>query len=168
VTLNALRTVNPFLKKDNYVDFECGIIQAEISDGVLTAANTIATQSKRLSVVGSGVIDLSSEELEFAITPNPRKGLGLSASNFARIVKIGGTLQQPAVEADPAGFLKSGAKIGAALYTGGLSVLAEGLFNRIKATENVCEAVDRLVDERRLGGTASNTVTAPAANTEDR
>lgn len=155
VTLNILRTINPLLKKDNSLDMGCGVVHGNVENGKLTIENTLATQSKRVAVVGSGVIDFKTEELEFAVTPRPRKGLGLGAANFAQVVKIGGRLAAPKVEADPSGFLKSGAKIGAALYTGGLSMLAEGLFNRLQATDNVCDAVRRTVQERVIGpGTA--------------
>ncbi len=151
VTLNILRTINPLLKKENNLNLGCAIVQGDIDDGRLTIENTLATQSKRVAVVGSGVLDFKTEQLEFAVTPRPRKGLGLGAANFAQVVKIGGRLASPKVEADPAGFLKSGAKIGAALYTGGLSVLAEGLFNRLQATDNVCDAVRRTVKARIVG-----------------
>jgi len=151
ISLNFLRTINPFLAREDNMTFECGIVQADIVDGIFSSRNTLAAQSKRLALVGSGVVELGSEDLEFAISPRPRKGLGLSASNLARIVRIGGKLSSPGIEADPAGLLKSGAKIGAALYTGGLSVLAEGLMNRLQATDNVCDVVRRTLRER-LGG----------------
>jgi len=157
-TLNILRTINPLLKKETSLELGCGIAQGKIKDGQLKIENTLATQSKRVAVVGSGLIDFKTEQIDFAVTPRPRKGLGLGAANFAQVVRIGGRLAAPKVEADPAGFLKSGAKIGAALYTGGLSVLAEGLFNRLQATDNVCDAVRRTVNQREIGSPGDDSI----------
>jgi len=141
IGLQVLRAVNPFLEKEDSVEFECGLFQADIQEGMLTARNTVAAQSKRIALVGGGVADLATEQLEFVVTPKPRKGIGISASNLARIVRIGGTLGGPRLEVDPRGVLQSGAKVGAAIYTGGLTILAEGLLNRLRGLDNVCEGV---------------------------
>jgi|GEM_PF-6153836 len=141
IGLQVLRAVNPFLEKEDSVEFECGLFQANIQEGMLTARNTVAAQSKRIALVGGGVADLESEQLEFVVNPKPRKGIGISASNLARIVRIGGTLGGPRLEVDPRGVLQSGAKVGAAIYTGGLTILAEGLLNRLRGLDNVCEGV---------------------------
>jgi len=141
ISLQVLRAVNPFLEKEDSVEFECGLFQADIQEGMLTARNTVAAQSKRIALVGGGVADLATEQLEFVVTPKPRKGIGISASNLARIVRIGGTLGGPRLEVDPRGVLQSGAKVGAAIYTGGLTILAEGLLNRLRGLDNVCEGV---------------------------
>jgi hypothetical protein len=40
--------------------------------------------------------------------------------------------------ADPAGILKSGASVGAAIATSGVSLLVQGLFNRLRSAHTEC------------------------------
>ncbi len=133
------RLLNPFGKRRNYLDLECGVFGFRIDDGVAHSNKWIATRSKEVAVVGAGVINLDSEDVEIALTPKAREGIGVSASSLVKLVRLGGTLSDLKAEADPAGLLKSGAYIGAAVASGGLSLLAQGLFDRVTANNRLCQ-----------------------------
>ncbi|MCI0590994.1 MAG: hypothetical protein L0Y67_05235, partial [Gammaproteobacteria bacterium] len=83
-------------------------------------------------------INLKTEELELGIHPKAREGLGIGAGSFSELVRVGGTLAEPKPEPDPVGALKTGASIGAAVFTSGLSLLAEGLFRHATADRSPC------------------------------
>ena len=65
-----------------------------------------------------------------------REGLGLSVGDVANsFVKIGGTLKNPALGVDATGSVTT---TGAAIATGGLSLLAKGLWDRVTAELDIC------------------------------
>jgi hypothetical protein len=149
--------VNPFNRKRDYFEFECGVIGFRIRDGVARSNRWIATQSREVTVLGAGLIDLGSEEVQIALRPKAREGIGISASSLVKMVRIGGTIKDPKPEADPSGLLQSGASIGAAVFSGGLTILAQGLYDRFTANQDVCETTHR---------NFIRSLTDPEANTE--
>ncbi|MDH3693276.1 MAG: AsmA family protein [Gammaproteobacteria bacterium] len=154
--------LNPFGKRRNYLDLECGVFGFRIEDGIAHSNKWIATRSKEVAVIGAGVINLDTEDVEIALTPKAREGIGISASSLVKLVRLGGSLSDLKAEADPAGLLKSGASIGAAVASGGLSLLAQGLFDRVTANNRLCQ---KTLDNFHRGvadnGTAVKTTKAP-------
>ena len=134
-----IRKLNPFVKKSKVVEMECGVLHFKIKDGTASTNKGIAMQTKKVDIVGDGTINLETEKVEIAFFTKPREGIGISASTLAPVVRLGGTLADPKVEAYAEGFLKSSVNVGAAWYTGGLWLLAKGLFDRIISTAPVCK-----------------------------
>jgi uncharacterized protein involved in outer membrane biogenesis len=117
---------------------ECGVINFKIKDGIATADKGIAVAANTMNVIGSGTINLKTEELDIGITPQARKGAGISVGQLAELVRIKGTLANPKPGVDAMAALKAGAGAGAAIATGGLSILAQGLYDRATADEDPC------------------------------
>ncbi len=172
------RMLNPFGERRDYLDLECGVFAFRVADGVAQSDKWIATRSKEVAIVGAGVIDLDTEEVEIALTPKAREGIGVSASSLAKLVRLGGSLSDLKAEADPAGFLKSGASIGAAVASGGLTLLAQGLFDRVTANNRLCQktldnfhrsvAVNGVVDKAAKAPVSSRPVNGNGIEIEDR
>ena len=141
VVLELLSALNPFIKEDETTKLECAAVKFSAKDGVLTSKNQIAVETSKIKIVGGGVINLDTEELEIGFSPSAKKGIGVNVSSLVKFVRLGGTLSNPHPEADPVGFLKSGAAIGAAVSTGGLSLLVEGLFKRAANSGSACNQV---------------------------
>ena len=74
----------------------------------------------------------------FLINPKARKGFGVSAANLTNFYRIGGNLLEPKIQADPGGVLKTGVTWGFAAATAGLSILAQGLFDKFTGSQDVC------------------------------
>ena len=88
-------------------------------------------------IVGGGDIDLKTEKLNIEFNTKPRKGVGISADMFVTpFVKLKGTLASPSVGLNKKGTLLAG---GAAVATGGLSLLLKGVFDRATAEGDQCE-----------------------------
>ncbi|MEM7400457.1 MAG: AsmA family protein [Pseudomonadota bacterium] len=138
VLLELLSTLNPFMKEDETTNLECAALKFSAKDGILSSNNQIAVETSKIKIVGGGVINMSSEELEIGFSPSAKKGIGVNVSSLVKFVRLGGTLSNPHPEADPVGLLKSGAAIGAAVSTGGLSLLVEGLFKRAANSGSAC------------------------------
>ena len=148
---NIFALVNPRSGRDDFVSVECGVIHFDIVDGVATTRNGLALKTDRVTVLGGGAITFPDEVVRLVIAPKPRHGFGISATTIAKMIRVGGTLTQPEIEADPTGFFKSGAAIGAAIFSGGLSLVAQGLVDRVQANSEVCKIAQGLISLDKEG-----------------
>jgi hypothetical protein len=75
----------------------------------------------------AGRVNLGSETIDLSIRPQAKGGIGVG--DLANLVKVKGTLANPSVGIDVAGAAGAAAQIGIGVMTGGLSILAKGLFD---------------------------------------
>ncbi len=130
--------LNPMSAADTSTALECAVIRFPIADGVARNPTGIGVQTQKLTIVGGGTLDLRTEALDIGAKPKPREGIGINLSSLVDFVRLGGTLAHPRVATDAKGVTTAGLKVGAAVATGGLSLLAEGLFDRATAGADVC------------------------------
>lgn len=135
---STLSTINPQSSSEGGRKIECGVVNMKIEDGIAKSDENIALLTNRMSVVGSGIINLKTEELNIAIKPRAREGIGISPGNLAELVKVGGTLAEPKAVPDTEAALKTAASVGAAVATGGVSLLAQGLLSKSGANSDPC------------------------------
>ena len=135
----AFASLNPLAEKEEYTELSCGALRFILKDGMATAEKGIAVQTPKMNVVGSGTINLKTEEIDFAVKPEARQGLGINLASVAGMVRATGTLAEPTVGLDKLGAATGALSVGAAIATGGLSLLAEGLVGRATADENACQ-----------------------------
>ena len=136
-TTDMFSMLNPSGTREGTL-IECAVINFNIKDGIATADKGIAVASNKMNVIGSGTIDLKTEKLDIGITPQAREGAGISVGQLAELVRLRGTLANPKAGVDTMAALKAGAGAGAALATGGLSILAQGLLDKSTADEDPC------------------------------
>lgn len=141
ILMQTLNLINPFAKRETHTELECAAARFNAVDGVLTSPNEIAVVSSKMLIRGGGSIDLGRERLQIDLVPTARKGLGISPADLAKFVRLGGSLSDPQPVADPQGILKSGATIGAAIATGGVSLLAQGLYNKVTNLKTRCSSI---------------------------
>jgi hypothetical protein len=133
--VSLLNTLNPFRKENPYTNLKCAVLVATIEDGEMRL-EPLAFQTRRMTMVGDGKIDLETEKLNLDWVTKPRKGIGLSASALTNpYIKLGGTLADPSIEMKP---LEAMTTTGAAVATAGLSLLARGMWDRVTAEKKVC------------------------------
>ena len=142
-----LSSLNPFTKDEENTELICAIILFDIKDGIADANKTIAAQMTDVTWFGSGEINLITEEIDFGLTPKPRKGLGVSLGGLAKLAHLGGTLAQPKVELDAKDVAVKYGKYSAAVATGGLTLLTDIVFSRVQANADVCAAILEELDE---------------------
>jgi uncharacterized protein involved in outer membrane biogenesis len=130
--------LNPASKSSDGTQLLCAVVNFDIKDGIATADKGIAISTSQMDVIGSGTINLKTEALDIGIKPHAKEGVGLSAGQLAGLVRVGGTLANPKPTADVAGMLTTGASATTAIATGGLSLLAQGLFNDSIADSDPC------------------------------
>jgi len=144
-----LGTINPFRQSDPYTDFECVVVPLQFDDGLLASAPTAFISTNRVRIAASPSVNLKTEKLRVVVRTTPRRALSVSAGELVNpYVQVGGTLAAPRLAVDEAGVLISG---GAAVATGGLTILARGLWDRLRTAGNPCkQSSDRAIEQ--LGG----------------
>jgi len=159
--LNAL---NPARRQDPYTELKCAVLRFPVRNGIATISNGIAAETNKVRLIGGGTINLRNETLELGFRPEAARGLGVGAGNLARFAKVEGTLANPRIGLDMAGTATAAAVAGAAIATGGLTLLAGGLLID-SVPDNPCQValsgvapkqkstVDRVLDPiKRLFG----------------
>lgn len=139
LVMETLNKLNPFAKSDPTTTLECALVKFDVEDGVLKSSKQLVVETTKMEIIGDGHIDLNDETLSIGISPSTKGGVGVNVGSLVKFMKLGGTLANPKPAADAAGLLKSGAAIGAAASTGGLSIVAEGLVKQAVNAGNACE-----------------------------
>jgi AsmA family protein len=130
--------LNPNSQTSDGTQLLCAVVNFDIKDGIATADRGIAISTSQMDVIGSGTINLKTEALDIGIKPQAKEGVGLSAGQLAGLVRVGGTMANPKATADAAAMLTTSVTATTALATGGLSLLAQGLFDRSAADADPC------------------------------
>lgn len=149
---NLVTAINPFRSVGEYVDIECAVMRFDIDRGVATIRDNLAVKTDRVTLSGAGFVDLRDQSLKIVILPRARKGFGINSSSLAKVVRIGGTLAEPKIEADASRLLETGTAFIAAFYSAGWSLIAKGLFDRIQANADVCDLNGRAGAQAPQGG----------------
>ena len=129
----------PSDEKDKTTAFSCGVIRFAINDGEAIADQTLVAETEKVLLMGGGLIDLKTEELDLGANLGARKGIRLGAGTLSSLIRVKGTLAQPELGTDLKGVVKTSAKVGVAVVTLGLSLVAESVYGRISEDEHPCQ-----------------------------
>jgi uncharacterized protein involved in outer membrane biogenesis len=129
---NAL---NPLAATSEYTQLDCSVWGADIVAGQVKA-DPVVIHMEQFTILSSGTIDLRTERLDLSFRTKPRKGLGITPGTVINtLIRVGGSLRQPAIELDPAGAIVSG---GTAIATAGLSIVAKSFSDRFLSSKDPC------------------------------
>jgi uncharacterized protein involved in outer membrane biogenesis len=132
VILEVFRALIPAREEELYTTLECAIYQVDFENGLATIEN-LAIQTDKMTIVVEGTVNFENEILDLEVRVKPREGLGISVGGFANsLLRLGGTLQNPQPRLDPAG-------TGVAVATGGLSIIAKGLWDSVTSRRDICK-----------------------------
>ncbi|GEM_PF-1480888 len=162
-----LNTVNPFRKTEPYTAIECIIVATEINSGKLESAPTSLFSSDKLLIVARVLADLGTEKIELGFRTEPKRRLSISAGEIINpYIAVVGTMAKPRLAVDQKGVLITG---GAAVATGGLTILAQGVWNRLSRGNDPCGQAVQAGQERlgdRLPDLDVPQAAAPPASTK--
>ncbi|MBE0532823.1 MAG: AsmA family protein [Rhodospirillales bacterium] len=140
VAMQLLDALNPLAQRAEYTPLSCAVAHFQVKDGIAGAKNGIAIETDSVNIVGSGAVDLKTERLDFTVKPEAREGLGINlGASLSSLVRIHGRLAEPTIGVDREGAAKAAASVGAALATGGLSVLGQALLDRTSRDPHPCQ-----------------------------
>lgn len=148
ILMQTVNLINPFTHRDETTELECAAAYFKAESGVLTSPDQLVIETSKIKIRGGGSINLNDETLRIDFVPTPRDGVGISLSNLSSMVRLGGTLGNPQPVADASGILKASATIGAAIATGGLSLLGKGLFDRMRDSGTTCGKIFETLPEQ--------------------
>jgi uncharacterized protein involved in outer membrane biogenesis len=156
--LNKLgAAVNPFHNVDPSTELQCAVIRLPLRNGVAEIERSIAIETRKFGASASGKLDFRTQTLDLAIRPQIRQGVPLDIPQVADLVRFRGPFASPAVAIDSVATAATIARIGAAAYTGGLSMVGESLLSR--AGGSPCEiALGRTPAGAQLAGGNVGTV----------
>jgi uncharacterized protein involved in outer membrane biogenesis len=119
--------VNPFRELDATSDLQCVVVRLPLKNGVANVDRSIAAETSKLGASASGTLDFRDEMLDLAFHPQIRQGVKLEIPRVAEIVRLRGPFGSPSVGIDATATAATVARLGAAVSTGGLSILGESL-----------------------------------------
>jgi hypothetical protein len=127
----------PGLTSQEPTTLKCFAGNIIFQDGVMTPEPLVALRTDKLLILAAGSVDLGTERLKMDFQTTPSKLLGASLVELVNpFVSIQGTLARPTPVIDPGKTLVYG---GAAAATAGLSIVAKGLFDRLRGAQKPCE-----------------------------
>jgi uncharacterized protein involved in outer membrane biogenesis len=85
--------LSPRWQRQPVTDMNCMVAHIELQDGLAKIAD-ILLDTRRITIAGSGMVDLETEELDVFLAPRPKRA---SLVSLANPVEITGTLSQPEV-----------------------------------------------------------------------
>ena len=130
--------VNPFRDKAGGTALQCGVVRLPLRDGVAHVERSIAIETAELGVSASGSIDFRNETLDLGLRPQLRQGIPVDVGQIAGLVRFRGPFEKPEISIDPVKSAETLARIGAAVGTGGWSLLGEALFNAAAGSDSPC------------------------------
>ena len=136
VIQQILSAINPLSTANPYTDFECIVLPIQLNAGVVDSNPSTLVATSEIQITSKSRIDLKTEEIEINIRTTPKKGISISAGEIVNpYIKVVGTLGSPRLAVDEKGVLLSG---GAAVATGGISILASAAWSRLSRASDPC------------------------------
>jgi uncharacterized protein involved in outer membrane biogenesis len=148
--------VNPFRAVKPSTELTCAVVRLPLVGGVAQVDRSIALETKEIDVSMSGTLDFRNETLDLSIRPRVRQGIPIEIPQIAELVRFTGPFAAPTVSVDAVASAAAIARVGAAIGTGGLSVLGETLLAGASSGAGACEVA------LGKGGTAA--AAAPATS----
>src|SRR6185369_13090034 len=146
---------NPFRAVKPSTELTCAVVRLPLAGGVARVDRSIALETKEVEVSMSGTLDFRNETLDLSIRPRVRQGIPIEIPQVAELVRFTGPFVAPTVSVDAVASAAVIARVGAAISTGGLSVLGETLFAGATGGAGACAFA--------LGKAESATTSAAAA-----
>ena len=133
------QAVNPFRTVNPTTVLRCAVIRLPLTAGVARIDRSIAMETGEIDASMSGTLDFRSETIDLSIQPRVRQGIAVAIPQIAELVRFRGSFLAPTVAVDETASAAAIARIGAAIGTGGLSVLGETIFARGSAGAGACD-----------------------------
>jgi hypothetical protein len=118
---------------------DCGVVRFAVKDGDAIADQTLVLETEKVLLIGGGLIDLKTEDLDLGAKLAARKGIRIGAGTLSSLIRVQGALAEPQLGTDLMGVVKTGTKVGIAVATVGLSLIAESIYGEMSKDENPCQ-----------------------------
>ena len=162
IFMGLLSSVVPTSEQETTTTVRCAVGRFSARDGFATADQTVVIETDKVMLKGGGTVDLASERLDMGGNIAARKGVRVGAGTLSSLVRVQGTLAEPKLATDLKGVVTAGAKVGAAIATMGISVVAEDVFGDSKGDPHPCKtALARKFEPRERGSKRDPIIALP-------
>ncbi len=132
------QVLNPLQSQRDVTSINCAAAFVTSEAGKLSGKPAVVVDTPDVKIFSNITLDLGTERIKAKFKTVPQKGLGLSVSSVINpYVEVSGTLSDPKIMVDPANTVVGGSL---AVMTGGLSILAQNVVERMSASGNICAA----------------------------
>ena len=142
VVMTTLGAMMPKGGADRSLVIQCAVVRLPFQSGVARIDRSIALETSETSVVASGDVNFADQTLALSFVAKVKRGLGLNSASLAGLISVHGPLQEPHVGIDAKGTLRQATVVGAAVATGGLSLLLP-LIRGAATDTSACEQAAR-------------------------
>ena len=155
--------VDPFRNTDPTTQLHCAVIRLPLKNGVATVDRSIAIETGKLGANASGTVDFRDETIDLSIKPQIRQGIAIPVPRVAELVRFRGPFSAPTVGIDATAAATTVVRLGAAVTTGGLSILGGTLIGETTADPG---APCQIALGREAAASPARRASMPAAATE--
>ncbi|HEV7856625.1 MAG TPA: AsmA family protein [Herminiimonas sp.] len=128
-------------KEADQIDLACVSAHLPFQSGIAKGEGIAGARSDVSQLLTSGAVDMRRQELDLHGRVRARSGVNLGISTFASEVKIVGKLVKPRLNLDEAGVGGAIARIGAAILTSGVSIIATSIWDGANPASDPCQIV---------------------------
>ncbi|MET0961370.1 MAG: AsmA family protein [Noviherbaspirillum sp.] len=144
---SLLTSLFPLFSESNapQLKLECFAARLPFSNGRAGSA-LVGARSEVSQLLTSGMVDMKRQSVDLRGRVRARSGVSIGLAALTGDVSISGPLRKPKMALDPVGTPSAVARLGAAIVTGGLSLLATAAWDAANPGANPCEAVFTVKD----------------------
>jgi uncharacterized protein involved in outer membrane biogenesis len=139
---SLLTDMLPLLSEKNapQLRLDCFAGRLPFSNGVAAGA-LVGARSDASKLMTSGTVDLKRQTVDLRGRVRARNGISLGIAAVSGDIGIAGPLRKPKIALDPVGTPSALARLGAAIVTGGLSLVATAAWDAANPGPDPCAAV---------------------------
>lgn len=139
---SLLTSMTALLSEKDAPQIKLGCFAARLpfSNGVAARA-AVGARSEASKLLTSGTVDLRRQTVDLHGRVQARNGVSLGIAALSGDISIAGRLRKPKMALDPVGTPSALARLGAAIVTGGLSLVATAAWDAANPGPDPCEAV---------------------------
>ena len=144
----------------------CAVVRFPVKSGKIDLGRGVAAETDSFNLTVVGGVNLGTEGLDLGINPEPTgPSVGITQTATG-LMRVRGTLGNPSVGLDAMGTGKAALKIGAAVATGGLSLLGDALVNQASKDAHPCATArgEKPAEQPSSSSSSSTTTQQPASN----
>lgn len=130
VFTEVANVLNPTRQTDPVTQVECLVLNVPIRNGILSFDGRAGLETTKIRMSAEGTVNLGKEALDLAVRSKAKEGIGVGLANFSGAARIQGTFANPQIGVDARGAAGIAATAGAAVFTGGLSLIGQSLFDK--------------------------------------
>ena len=130
-------------KDGKAVTIECAAANLAFRSGKATGKDIVGARSDIAQLVTSGALDYNDETIDLRGNVYARKGVRLGLASIASDVQIAGKIAKPTMQLDPNAMPAILARAGAAIATGGATLIGGALVDVVESKNDPCERVFR-------------------------